>query len=919
LRKLFFSLLLGYALIATIYAQNPVDSAQYFYNEYIQSRFAGDFVRSEFFLKRILEEESLLTDFNVALVRNNLGYVYYETGRYQDALEQYRMAESLLSGTEPGTLQLKISIHINQAIYHGGLGDYTNALEYNNQALRLLELLPLMDSSLYGKLSALLLNKGIALYQLERYEEALEILKESERIKVDHNLPYLGSVYFNQARVNQSLGNLETSGQFYLKGIDRWISEYDSAYYELANLYLYLGQLLSDQEEDDLGFGYLQKALQNYKGNYGIIHPLTAGCYEKMAQHCLDFEDYEKAFEYLQLALQSISGNFEEKGYFSNPDVEYSSHDLTLLRILATKAKALEGASEQMTIVGEKMDLLKAALTTNLLSIDVLHRIQDSFLSGESRISLNSQQKNLFTTGIRLNLEMFKLTGNEIYKEDAFLSAARGKSNELMYEMKMQEWLYLESLSNTKAIHATELKQQIDHLSNLIQIQNMEMTPDSVQLATWQKKLFQTRDSFNRHMEDFRREFPQIGHFESTNSEFSMAQIRRNLNRNETLVEYFMAGTGSAGPEQLFIFVVSRDHCDFYQSTIDSVFHLNLETITQNLHHFDPYSETFKRYDSLKVALFGFYRDLIEPVESFFIGEDLVIVPDELLSSIPFDALITHLKPETIINYAGLPYLMNDYTISYMYNSQLIERKHPQLLRVPRVTAWIPEHNASPDNGSDRLQGAVEEVRDILEVVKGNAISNTQEKREVVRLLQEKSIIHLAMHSLATENGSGSPYFVLDTVEDPLLVNRVYDYEINALQLTTPLVVLSSCETAVGKLQNGEGIMSLSRSFLQAGAKSVVHTLWPVEDIKSRDIMIGFYGEMKRGHSKSSALSSVKKQYLKSHPPFYTHPYYWAAFQITGDTSPLYSKWRIGILTTSILLICITSFYLARRNFFRRD
>ena len=83
--------------------------------------------------------------------------------------------------------------------------------------------------------------------------------------------------------------------------------------------------------------------------------------------------------------------------------------------------------------------------------------------------------------------------------------------------------------------------------------------------------------------------------------------------------------------------------------------------------------------------------------------------------------------------------------------------------------------------------------------------------------------------------------------------------------------------------------------------------------------MIGFYGEMKRGHSKSGALSTVKKQYLKSHPPFYTHPYYWAAFQITGDTSPLYSKWRIGILTASILLICATSFYLARRNFFRRD
>ena len=145
LRKLFFSLLLGYVVIATNYAQNSVDSARYFYNEYQQARSAGDFVRSEFFLKRILEEESLLTDYNVALVRNNLGYVYNETGRPEGALEQYRMAECLLSGTNPSTLQLRISIHINQAIYHSGLGDPTNALEYNNEALRLLDSFTALD------------------------------------------------------------------------------------------------------------------------------------------------------------------------------------------------------------------------------------------------------------------------------------------------------------------------------------------------------------------------------------------------------------------------------------------------------------------------------------------------------------------------------------------------------------------------------------------------------------------------------------------------------------------------------------------------------------------------------------------------------------------------------------------------------
>jgi len=146
----------------------------------------------------------------------------------------------------------------------------------------------------------------------------------------------------------------------------------------------------------------------------------------------------------------------------------------------------------------------------------------------------------------------------------------------------------------------------------------------------------------------------------------------------------------------------------------------------------------------------------------------------------------------------------------------------------------------------------------------------------------------------------------------------MYDFEINALQLSTPMVVLSSCESAGGRLRNGEGVMSLSRSFLEAGAASVVHTLWPVEDAKSRDIMVGFYRELKKGNSKSRALSNVKEQYLQEQPPFYTHPYYWAAFQLSGDTSALYiNKKKAGAAGLALFAFLILG-YLRRRSLFRR-
>lgn len=82
--------------------------------------------------------------------------------------------------------------------------------------------------------------------------------------------------------------------------------------------------------------------------------------------------------------------------------------------------------------------------------------------------------------------------------------------------------------------------------------------------------------------------------------------------------------------------------------------------------------------------------------------------------------------------------------------------------------------------------------------------------------------------------------------------------------------------------------------------------------------MVAYYREIKRGHSKSKALSKVKKQYMLEHPPFYTHPYYWAAFQITGDTSPLHNKRKIAAIIGSILIAFLIFYYMKRRSFFRR-
>jgi len=918
LRRLLVSLLLCYFTVAGLNGQEPVDSARYLFGESQRAISSGDFVRSGILLERILDIDTQLTDIQLGFVHNNLGFVFFESGRFREAQEQYRLAEEFATGTDSKSTQLRISLDINLGILFNGYGDYTNSLEYNSEAERLLRLDPVWDSISYDKLSTLLLNKGIALYHLGRFEEAKGVLKECAQIKKEHRHPYLGSVYFNLARVFQSLGDREFARLYYLQGIEQWSSEYDSNYYELANLYLHLGQFLEDQGEAEEGFEYLHKALQNYKQNYGTLHPLTAACYESLARHSLEQEEWEDALDYLQLALNSVTGDFQWRDHFSNPQLESSSHDLTLLKILATKTEALEAVSVNSSLAEKKLNYLEAALATNLLSVEVLERIQSSFLSGESRLYLTSRQKDLFAAGVRLHLEMYDLSGQKTHMEEAFLLAAKGKSGELMFEMKVKEWLYLESLTDSVAIVATELKQEVDHLSNLIRTENMSLDPDSIQILSWQDQLFHTRDSFKRHMEQLRQELPQINQFEEGDTDFTLDRIQGNLKRNETLIEYFLTGADEADRELLFIFVLTKNNIQVHRSTLDGLFHHNLETVVDQLHNFVPYLETEERFDTLKLALFDLYQDLVQPVESLFRGKNLLIVPDEMLSFVPFEALITRLDSTSIINYAGISYLLKDYNISYLYNSQLMKGNKSWNWLFPEVMAWIPEQLTSTANGLGKLRGAEDEVQEILELIGGHSVQKSMRKPEVASLLQDNSIIHLAMHSLSRENRGSSPYFVLDTLTDPMLSNRMYDYEINALNLSSPMVVLSSCETAGGQLQNGEGVMSLSRSFLQAGATSVVHTLWPVDDAKSREIMVGFYEEIKRGKTKSSALSKVKRAYLDQHPPFYTHPYYWAAFQITGDPSPLHSKRRVSSILGPFLIALLVLAYLKRRSFRRR-
>ena len=367
------------------------------------------------------------------------------------------------------------------------------------------------------------------------------------------------------------------------------------------------------------------------------------------------------------------------------------------------------------------------------------------------------------------------------------------------------------------------------------------------------------------------------------NQAVRIRQIRAILAPKEALLEFVLAAPDS------YCLVITQSNASLVRLASREHIETALRTYLDQIGKQEVAAEKAKELEHL----------LLDPIPELGDYSQLTIVPDGVLHLLPFDALSdssgTYAVERWTISYtpsAGSEYLLRTrkrpiatrsfFGVGGVLYSRSDNPSKSATARIPRGA----EAEGFPANLSSlpNLPHSAEEVRTASHLLGGDPSSlqigehaTSQAFNQVD--LKDYKVIHFAVHAIVD----------LDRPEDSALLIGSFPSmtflgprDILQFHLNSELVVLSACDTGVGRLQGQEGSWNLARSFLMAGSNSVVSTLWRVDDSYSASLIENFYTHLSQGMDKARALQTAKIDILRQFGHD-TPPYDWAGFLLLGD------------------------------------
>lgn len=486
---------------------------------------------------------------------------------------------------------------------------------------------------------------------------------------------------------------------------------------------------------------------------------------------------------------------------------------------------------------------------------EAIDRLRNSLGGEDLRISFLKDKVEVYENLIWLWMSRFSGSGEGPSPGEvlALLQEAKSRSLADLLDTSLAGGL------NKSGDITLELRAELASLYRRIESAMLGSSSSAVELRNLTRRARQTERNLTERLVEQRRSqdaLPSLRHSSSHAAPGAgPSDLQRCLPKNSQLVEFFsIRGTYVAA-------VVSHRRMEFIElGPTDSVI-AKVRLVRFQLSKFRLGKEYVERYaPRLKAAiqthLRGLYEDLIRPLRRKLKEEHLIIAPYGILHQLPFHAL-----------HDGERCLSDDFTFSYTPSGGVLAAclGRPVSHATGNVVFGI----------ADARSPAIEiEARQVAALLPDAQLYlGAEASEERLRLAAPNTrILHIATHGFFRRD---NPLFSAIRLGDGFLSL----FDLYRLDLKADLVTLSGCSTGLSAVVGGDELLGLTRGLLHAGARSVLLSLWDVQDDSTAEYMSTFYQRMSEGQTAAAASRDA----LRNLRIKYEHPYFWAPFCLVGD------------------------------------
>jgi CHAT domain-containing protein/tetratricopeptide (TPR) repeat protein len=610
--------------------------------------------------------------------------------------------------------------------------------------------------------------------------------------------------------------------------------------------------------------------------------------YEKIGQVYLKEKRNKEALYYFQKAIQTVHQTFKSDDVYQNPPLKNIFAERELFRALIGKAKGFHNYFEQ----SKNLKDLQMSLQTSLLAFQLGEKMRRSYETAEAKLFFNENYFSAYSDAIETAYALYTRTHKEIYKQNILDLMEKSRATTLADALRETD-LKPKTIPAELLTKEQQLYQVISGLQIALKTEN-----DSLKKLDLNKKLVDEQIYLSRLLDRFETDFPNYYQLKYDKKSVLIRDIQQKiLNPATALVEYFLT------EKKLYIFTITHNKSDIYEKILSLNFRERLTKFQTKISQ-NPKSKIYNG-QTLSAEL---YQQIISPIlDDLKDKKRIIFIRDGELNYLPFEVLAP----------AKNDYLLKHFAISYAYSSTLLmnekkEESSPKILALAPFANQTNEGSKFRDKSLRTLPASEEEVLGI----RGDIYLN--EKASKSRFLEEyrsHGIIHFATHAITNDQEPNQSFiaFYPDNQGYKLLTEELYDLDLRK----TRLVILSACEAGRGKLQKGEGIISLARAFAYSGCESVMTTLWNAHDETTANISERFHKYLSDGLRKDEALRKAKLDFLDSElGSRYEHPYYWANFVLIGKAESFEDdtqKWLL-VISGLFLMGVLTSYFYKKRG-----